>query len=60
MHIIDRVRAVHVQETTDTEENVDSPADIPVWSTAAVQADSKGYKVNIIDDKGVYELNYKI
>ena len=43
------------------EENVDSPAGVPVWSTgsAPVQADYKGDKVNIIDDKDVRELEQK-
>ena len=50
---------IHVQETTDMEENVDSPAGMPVWSAAPGQADSKGDKVNIIDDKGVHKLEQK-
>ena len=43
------------------EENVDSPAGVPVSSTgsAPVQADYKGDKVNIIDDKDVHELEQK-
>lgn len=35
-----------MQETTDTEDYIDSPADIPQWSTVDVQAQSKA------DDNG--------
>ncbi len=45
-----------MQETTDVEESIDSPGSVPVWSTAGIQADSKGDEVN---DKGVYELEQK-
>lgn len=41
-----------MQETTDTEDYIDSPADMPVWSTAG---ESKGDKVNTIDDKVIDE-----
>lgn len=41
---------IPMQETTDTEENIDSLADMLVYPTAGV-AESKGDEVNIIDDK---------
>lgn len=41
-----------MQETTEMEENVDSSADMLVYSTAGV-AESKGGEVNIIDHNGI-------
>ena len=47
-----------MQETTDTEENIDSPADMPAWPTAGVP-ESKGDDVNIVNDKGVDKLEQR-
>ena len=51
--IWDRVSSYLMQETTDMEENIDSPACMPAWLTDDI-TESKGDEVKV--DKGVNEL----